>query len=182
MRMAGSAMQNLFADMGSPDFTKMSNMGQQARADEGIMAMKSDAMVDNSKMAGAAKVAMADMQAGAIEAQGQAAQQAAIGNAIGQIGGIAAGRAAAAAKAPIAIQGLVDMAGSFGGDYAGMYAGDAIMRAKDKLFGGEGLNPYERMGKKEQEAYAEQIEQDTLMKLGLLNPTRQEYLADLGIG
>lgn len=100
----------------------------------------------------------------------------------GGLGGIAAGRAAAAAKAPIAIQGLVDMAGSFGGDYAGMYAGDAIMRAKDKLFGGEGLNPYERMGKKEQEAYAKQIEQDTLMKLGLLNPTRQEYLADLGIG
>ena len=64
----------------------------------------------------------------------------------GGLGGIAAGRAAAAAKAPIAIQGLVDMAGSFGGDYAGMYAGDAIMRTKDKLFGGEGLNPYERMG------------------------------------
>ena len=100
----------------------------------------------------------------------------------GGLGGIAAGRAAGAMGAPGAIQGLVDMAGSFGGDYAGMYAGDAIMRGKDKLFGGEGLNPYERMGKKEQEAYAKQIEQDTLMKLGLLNPTRQEYLADLGIG
>ena len=54
------------------------------------------------------------------------------------------------------------MAGSFGGDYAGMFAGDAIMRGKDKLFGGEGLNPYERMGKQQQEEYAKQIEQDTL--------------------
>ena len=88
MRMAGAAMQNLFGDMGSPDFTGLSNIGQEARTNEGIMAQKSDAMVDNAHMSGAAKVAMADMQAGAIEAQGQAAQQAAIGNAIGQIGGM----------------------------------------------------------------------------------------------
>ena len=66
----------------------MNNMGQQARADEGIMALKSDAMVDNAHMSGATKVKMADMQAGAIEAQGQAAQQAAMGDAIGQIGGM----------------------------------------------------------------------------------------------
>ena len=81
-------MQNLFADMGSPDFTKMNNMGQQARTDESITAKMSDAMVDNSKMAGAAKVAIADAQADAIEAQGQAAMQGAMGSAIGQIGGM----------------------------------------------------------------------------------------------
>ena len=100
----------------------------------------------------------------------------------GGLGGIAAGRAAGALGAGGTVQGLVDMAGSFGGDYAGMYAGDAIMRGKDKLCGGEGLNPYERMGKEQQDEYAKQIEADTLMKLGLINPQRQEYLADLGIG
>ena len=77
--------------------------------------------------------------------------------------------------------GLVDMAGSFGGDYAGMFAGDAIMRGKDKLMGGEGLNPYERMGKQQQEEYADQIRRDTLMNLGLVNPQRQDYLAELGM-
>ena len=88
MRMAGSAMQNLFADMGSPDYTKLGGLGQEARSNEGIMAMKSDAMVDNAKMAGAAKVKMGEMQADVAAAQAQAQQQAAMGSAIGQIGGM----------------------------------------------------------------------------------------------
>ena len=99
----------------------------------------------------------------------------------GGLGGIAAGRAAGALGAGGTVQGLVDMAGSFGGDYAGMFAGDAIMRGKDKLMGGEGLNPYERMGKQQQEEYADQIRRDTLMNLGLVNPQRQDYLAELGM-
>ncbi len=99
----------------------------------------------------------------------------------GGLGGIAAGRAASRLGASDTVAGLVDMAGSFGGDYAGMFAGDAIMRGKDKLMGGEGLNPYERMGKEQQDEYAEQIKRDTLLNLGLVNPSRQDYLADLGM-
>ena len=72
----------------------------------------------------------------------------------------------------------VDFGGSIAGDYAGMAAGDALMRGKDKLMGGEGLNPYERMGKVQQEQYKQQIEQDMLMKLGLINPYQQDYFAN----
>ena len=39
---------------------------------------------------------------------------------------------------------LADLGGSYGGDFAGMAVGDGMMRGKDKLFGGEGLTPYER--------------------------------------
>ena len=89
MRMAGAHLkQSLFGDMGSPDFSGLSNMGQKARAEEGITAMKSDAMLDNAHMTGAAKVEMAKMQADAIGAQGDAAMQSAIGQGIGQIGGM----------------------------------------------------------------------------------------------
>ena len=72
----------------------------------------------------------------------------------------------------------VDFGGSILGDYAGMAAGDALMRGKDKLMGGEGLNPYERMGAEQQAAYKQQIEQDMLMKLGLINPYQQDYFAN----
>ena len=97
----------------------------------------------------------------------------------GGLGGIALGRAAKAAKLGDGIEVAADMMGSIGGDYAGMYAGDALMRGKDKLFGGEGLSPYERMGKQQQEELRKQIEQDTLRKLGLGG---DEYLAQLGMG
>ena len=72
----------------------------------------------------------------------------------------------------------VDFAGSIAGDYAGMAAGDALMRGKDLVMGGEGLNPYERMGKEQDAAYRAQLEQDMLMKLGLINPYQQDYFAN----
>ena len=37
-------------------------------------------------------------------------------------------------------------------------------------------------GKQQQEEYADQIRRDTLMNLGLVNPQRQDYLAELGMG
>ena len=45
----------------------------------------------------------------------------------------------------------LDMAGSIGGDFAGRAGGDLIMRGKDKLMGGKGQNPYERMNEQQQE-------------------------------
>ena len=53
-----------------------------------------------------------------------------------------------------------------------------LMRGKDKVMGGEGLNPYERMGAQQQADYKAQIENDMMMKLGLINPYQQDYFAN----
>ena len=91
MRMAGSAMQSLFADMGSPDFTGMSRIGQESLAEQKMQAQKSQADVDYSKMAGDAKMAKAEMQADVIGAQSAAQGQAQMGSMIGQAGGALGG-------------------------------------------------------------------------------------------
>ena len=91
MRMAGSAMQSLFADMGSPDFTGMSTIGQEANAAQRMQAMKSDAQVDDAHMRGDAMIAKADMQADLIGAQSAAQGQQQIGSMIGQAGGAIGG-------------------------------------------------------------------------------------------
>ena len=98
----------------------------------------------------------------------------------GGLGGLTAARGLKKVM-PKAGEGLltaVDFGGSIAGDYAGMAAGDALMRGKDLVMGGKGLNPYERMGNEQQEAYRQQIERDTLMKLGLINPYQQDYFAN----
>ena len=88
MRMAGNAaVTALMSDMGGPDFTGMSNLGQKARTQEGIQSMKSDAEVDYAHMAGDAMLAKANMKADVIGAQSSAAGQQAMGDMIGQIGG-----------------------------------------------------------------------------------------------
>ena len=98
----------------------------------------------------------------------------------GGLGGLTAARGLKKVM-PKAGEGLltaVDFGGSIAGDYAGMAAGDALMRGKDLVMGGEGLNPYERMGAQQQDAYKAQIEQDMLMNLGLINPYQQDYFAN----
>ena len=72
---------------------------------------------------------------------------------------------------------LGELAGGYGGDMLGMYVGDAVSRGKDKLMGGEGLTPYERMGAAQQKQYADELEQQFLAQYGLLVPgTREQYL------
>ena len=93
----------------------------------------------------------------------------------GGLGGLALARGAGAMGAGSGLQTMADFAGSIGGDYAGMYAGDALQRAKDKLTGGEGLTAFERMSKKDQEAFAEQIRMQTLMGAGLIPGVQQQY-------
>ena len=88
MRMAGAAVQNLFADMGSPDFSKLGNMGQQAIADQKNMAMKSDFAVDKAGEDAEAMIKMAEANAMVSKAQGQAAQQSAIGSGLSSLGGM----------------------------------------------------------------------------------------------
>ena len=98
----------------------------------------------------------------------------------GGLGGLTAARGLKKVM-PGAGEGLltaVDFGGSIAGDYAGMAAGDMLMRGKDKVMGGEGLNPYERMGAQQQDEYKAQIERDMMMKLGLINPYQQDYFAN----
>ena len=77
-----------------------------------------------------------------------------------------------------AIQNLADLGGSFAGDYGGMMVGDALMRGKDALAGGQGLTPFERMGQQQQAQYAQQLEQQILAQYGLLPGTREQYAVD----
>ena len=94
----------------------------------------------------------------------------------GGLGGLALGRAADIHPALSKLGYALDMAGSIGGDYAGMWAGDQVQRAKDKLTGGEGLTAWERMGAKEQQEFAENLEQQILAQYGLIPGSREQYV------
>lgn len=76
----------------------------------------------------------------------------------------------------------LDMAGSIGGDFVGRAGADQVLRAKDSMFGtGQGLNPYERLNEEQQRLYAQQIEAQTLAKLGLMPGSTQSYLIEQGL-
>ena len=70
------------------------------------------------------------------------------------------------------------MAGGFLGDYAGMHASEMMQRGKDKVTGGEGLSAYERMGKEQQDVFAENLKQQILTQYGLIPGTREQYAYD----
>ena len=76
---------------------------------------------------------------------------------------------------PMLTQAL-DMAGSIGGDFADRAGGDLLMKGKDKLMGGKGQNPYERMGEAQQEQFAEDVRAQLLAELGLLPASTQSAL------
>ena len=73
---------------------------------------------------------------------------------------------------------FTDMAGGYGGDMAGMLIGDNLMRGKDALTGGKGETPYERMGTKQQEEFANVLRQQILTEYGLVPGTREQYARD----
>jgi len=70
---------------------------------------------------------------------------------------------------------LADQAGSIGGDFAGMAIGDNLMRGKDKLMGGYGETPWERMSAEQQQQFAAQLEQQILAQYGILPGTREQF-------
>ena len=82
----------------------------------------------------------------------------------GTLGGLALGGLTPNALGSLAL----DTVGSLGGDQLGYMAGDALMRAKDKLSGGKGQTPYERMGEREQAIMAERMRRQILAEYGLL--------------
>lgn len=84
--------------------------------------------------------------------------------------GLAAGRATNSA--------IVDQIASVGGAYGSMPIADQIMRGKDKITGGSGMTPYERLSSDQQELMREQITQQVMQAYGLVPGTRDRYFSD----
>ena len=93
----------------------------------------------------------------------------------GGLTGLAAGGAVRRMGGPGWLENGADMVGSLGGDYLGMMAGDSLQRGKDKLMGGEGLTPWERMGAEQQAQYAQELEQQIMAQYGIIPGTREQY-------
>ena len=99
----------------------------------------------------------------------------ALGGVLGGVGTVGALRKVPRLADKTALLNLADMAGSIGGDFAGMAVGDNVMRGKDKLMGGAGETPWERMSAEQQAQYAQQLEQQILSQYGLLPGTREQF-------
>jgi hypothetical protein len=99
----------------------------------------------------------------------------------GGIGGLAVGRGLRAAGAGETVQTIGDFIGSYGGDFAGMAVGDTMMRGKDRLLGGTGQTPYEKMSEEQQKQLMQQIRQQTLQGVGIMPGVNSQYLG-LGTG
>lgn len=82
-----------------------------------------------------------------------------IGNTLGGVGL----SAAFGTKAGSNMNYLTDIIGSTAGSFGSMPVSDAILRGKDKLTGGKGLSPYEKIG----EDQRKQIEQAILAQYGI---------------
>ena len=93
----------------------------------------------------------------------------------GGLGGIALARGATRMGAGESLQFMADMGGSIGGDFAGMAVGDTLMRGKDKLGGGQGQTPYERLSAEQQQQLEDQIRQQALAGAGLIPGFQQQY-------
>ena len=65
------------------------------------------------------------------------------------------------------LSGLLDVGGSIVGGYGSMPVSDMLLRGKDKLTGGQGLTPYEKLSVAQQNALAQQIEQQVLQAYGI---------------
>ena len=68
-----------------------------------------------------------------------------------------------------------DYVGSMGGMEVGRMVGDTLMRGKDKLSGGKGETPFERLSSEQQAQMEQQIRQQVLQQYGLLPGIRPEY-------
>ena len=65
------------------------------------------------------------------------------------------------------LSGLLDMGGSIVGGYSSMPVSDQLLRIKDKIGGGEGMTPYEKLSAQQQMALAQQIEQQVINAYGI---------------
>ena len=99
----------------------------------------------------------------------------------GGMGGLVLSRAAGARGLGEGVQLAADFGGSILGDMGGMAAGDMLMRGKDKLMGGTGVTPYERMSADQQAQFAEQIRRQTLSGAGLVPGVQERYFDNTGM-
>lgn len=96
----------------------------------------------------------------------------------GATGGLALGKLGGNTPAGF----LLDMGGSIGGDMIGRAASDQILRGKDKISGGQGLTPYEKMGEQQQLQMMQAGRTQALAELGLLPSSYQQALVDPSTG
>ena len=76
---------------------------------------------------------------------------------------------------------MLDMAGSYGGAYGAMPVADTIMRGKDKLMGGKGQTPYERLSDEQKKVLEAQITEQVLHAYGLI-PQASRYISNPSTG
>jgi len=96
----------------------------------------------------------------------------------GSLGGVALGKLGG----PGALGTVLDMAGSIGGDMVGREGASLLLRGKDKLGGGQGLTPYEKMSEQQQLQMLQAGKTQALAEMGLLPGNYQEYLTDPSTG
>ena len=88
--------------------------------------------------------------------------------------GLAAGRATGS--------GTVDQLASIAGAYSAMPVADTVMRGKDRMLGGMGLTPYDRLSLEQQELMKQQITQQVMSTYGMLPGNRTGYYPDPSSG
>lgn len=83
-----------------------------------------------------------------------------------------------------AVSSALDIGGSILGDQVAYRAGDQVMRVKDKIGGGLGETPYEKMSSQDRQLLAEKLKQQIMAQYGLIPGTREQYanLGGLGTG
>lgn len=99
----------------------------------------------------------------------------------GGLGGLATARLAKGLGAGQGLETIADFVGSYGGDFAAIPIGDTLQRGKDKVMGGEGRTAYERMSDQQQQQFADQIRQQTLMSAGLIPGIQDQYTSGFGL-
>ena len=108
--------------------------------------------------------------------------------AFSSLGGLALGRVGSPAFRSGIGGTALDFVGSVGGMEVGRMAGDTLMRGKDKVMGGKGETPFERLSAEQQQQMEDQVRQQVLSQYGLLPGVRPEYyggssyLSQLGLG
>ena len=90
------------------------------------------------------------------------------------IGGSAGGLLAGKLSRNPTVSGLLDFGGSVAGDMVSQPAADMILRGKDKVAGGPGKTPYEKLSDEQRKQLSQQIEQQVLQAYGLVS--RDPYL------
>ena len=86
------------------------------------------------------------------------------------------------------VTGMVDNIGSIAGGFAAWPTSEALIRGIDKVSGGPGMTSYEKLSRKEQERYEQELRNSILAQYGLVSGINPEmygapsYLEQLGLG